>query len=162
MIGLDTNVLVRYIVQDDPEQADAAARLIEGQCTERSPGHLSPAGGQWLGEPFEDAEQGTVRPNRGPKVGPPCASLARSANASLARRRSTDAVRYYYPTTQFDPNAGVKVAVIDTGIGPHGDLNIKGATPEALARALLRPKRRADAKRPEKRSREWRDGKHAQ
>ena len=41
MIGLDTNVLVRYIVQDDPGQADAAARLIEGRCTARSPGYVS-------------------------------------------------------------------------------------------------------------------------
>lgn len=28
MIGLDTNVLVRYLVQDDPKQARAASRLI--------------------------------------------------------------------------------------------------------------------------------------
>ena len=41
MIGLDTNVLVRYIVQDDAEQALAATRLIEGRCTERSPGYVS-------------------------------------------------------------------------------------------------------------------------
>jgi len=41
MIGLDTNVLVRYIVQDDPGQANAAARLIEGRCTSRSPGYVS-------------------------------------------------------------------------------------------------------------------------
>ena len=41
MIGLDSNVLVRYIVQDDPEQAIAASRLIEGRCTERSPGHVN-------------------------------------------------------------------------------------------------------------------------
>ena len=41
MIGLDSNVLVRYIVQDAPEQATAATRLIEGQCTERSPGHVN-------------------------------------------------------------------------------------------------------------------------
>lgn len=41
MIGLDSNVLVRYIVQDDPEQASAASRLIEGQCTARSPGHVN-------------------------------------------------------------------------------------------------------------------------
>ena len=38
MIGLDTNVLVRYVVQDDVEQAEAAGRLIEGQCTRESPG----------------------------------------------------------------------------------------------------------------------------
>ncbi len=41
MIGLDTNVLVRYIVQDDPEQADAVSRLIEGRCTAQSPGYVS-------------------------------------------------------------------------------------------------------------------------
>lgn len=41
MIGLDSNVLVRYIVQDDLEQASAASRLIEGQCTDRSPGYVN-------------------------------------------------------------------------------------------------------------------------
>ena len=41
MIGVDTNVLVRYIVQDDPEQTDAAVRLIEDQCTAQSPGYVS-------------------------------------------------------------------------------------------------------------------------
>lgn len=33
MIGLDTNVLVRYLVQDDKAQAAAATRLIEGGDT---------------------------------------------------------------------------------------------------------------------------------
>ena len=41
MIGLDTNVLVRYIVQDDPEQSAAAERLIEGRCTAQAPGYVS-------------------------------------------------------------------------------------------------------------------------
>lgn len=41
MIGLDTNVLVRYIVQDDPVQAAAATTLIESRCTEESPGFVS-------------------------------------------------------------------------------------------------------------------------
>lgn len=40
MIGLDTNVLVRYIVQDEPEQAEAAENLIESRCTVQSPGHV--------------------------------------------------------------------------------------------------------------------------
>ena len=30
MIGLDTNVLVRYIMQDDPKQSPKANRLIDG------------------------------------------------------------------------------------------------------------------------------------
>ena len=41
MIGLDTNVLVRYIVQDDPEQGRAAGELIESQCTAQVPGYVS-------------------------------------------------------------------------------------------------------------------------
>ena len=41
MIGLDTNVLVRYIVQDDPEQARAATRLVESACTDQSTGYIS-------------------------------------------------------------------------------------------------------------------------
>ena len=40
MIGLDSNVLVRYVVQDDPDQAEAATALIEGECTDASPGHV--------------------------------------------------------------------------------------------------------------------------
>jgi predicted nucleic-acid-binding protein len=40
VIALDTNVLVRYIVQDDPAQAAKAARLIEQQCTESRPGFI--------------------------------------------------------------------------------------------------------------------------
>lgn len=39
MIGLDTNVLVRFLVQDEPEQAVAAAALISG-LTEAAPGFV--------------------------------------------------------------------------------------------------------------------------
>lgn len=41
MIGLDTNVLARYIVQDDPVQCAAATRLIEGKCTAEAPAYVS-------------------------------------------------------------------------------------------------------------------------
>jgi predicted nucleic-acid-binding protein len=41
MIGLDTNVLVRYIVQDDRNQARAATRLIETRCSADQPGFVS-------------------------------------------------------------------------------------------------------------------------
>lgn len=41
MIGLDTNVLLRYIVRDDAAQAKAASRLIEGRCSKEAPGHVS-------------------------------------------------------------------------------------------------------------------------
>ena len=43
MIGLDTNVLVRYLTQDDPEQSARASHLIEPAV----PG-MSPAGSAWL------------------------------------------------------------------------------------------------------------------
>jgi predicted nucleic-acid-binding protein len=40
MIGLDTNVIVRYLAQDDPRQAAAASELIEG-LSEHDPGFVS-------------------------------------------------------------------------------------------------------------------------
>lgn len=40
MIGLDTNVLVRYILQDDPSQSVAATTFIESACTAVSPGFV--------------------------------------------------------------------------------------------------------------------------
>lgn len=40
MIGLDTNVLVRYLAQDHPEQSRVAGDLIES-LTEESPGFVS-------------------------------------------------------------------------------------------------------------------------
>ena len=39
MIGLDTNVIVRYIMQDDPGQAAKATTLIEGLAAE-APGFV--------------------------------------------------------------------------------------------------------------------------
>ena len=41
MIGLDTNLLVRYVVQDDPDQALTATRLIEESCTADEPAYIS-------------------------------------------------------------------------------------------------------------------------
>jgi predicted nucleic-acid-binding protein len=41
MIGLDTNVLVRYILQDDPVQAAGASKLIEVTLSEQNPGFVS-------------------------------------------------------------------------------------------------------------------------
>ncbi|MGI9301134.1 MAG: PIN domain-containing protein [Gammaproteobacteria bacterium] len=41
MIGLDTNVLVRYLAQDDRRQALLANRVIEAECTAEEPGFIS-------------------------------------------------------------------------------------------------------------------------
>ena len=41
MIGLDTNVLVRYLVQDDKAQSTAATRLVEKVLTSETPGFIS-------------------------------------------------------------------------------------------------------------------------
>lgn len=40
MIGLDTNVLVRYLAQDDPEQAARATQVIEEELSEANPGFI--------------------------------------------------------------------------------------------------------------------------
>lgn len=40
MIGLDTNVVVRYLVQDEPEQSAAASTVIDA-LSEKTPGFLS-------------------------------------------------------------------------------------------------------------------------
>jgi len=41
MIGLDTNVLVRYLTQDDQEQANKANKLIEQQLSVHNPGYIT-------------------------------------------------------------------------------------------------------------------------
>lgn len=41
MIGVDTNVLVRYLAQDDPVQSEAATRFIEQTLGRRERGHVS-------------------------------------------------------------------------------------------------------------------------
>ncbi len=41
MIGLDTNVVVRYVTQDDPAQARLANSLIEDTLTAENPGFIS-------------------------------------------------------------------------------------------------------------------------
>lgn len=41
MIGLDTNVLLRYLVQDDPAQSFRATEIIERRLTRRDPGFVS-------------------------------------------------------------------------------------------------------------------------
>lgn len=41
MIGIDTNVLVRYLTQDDAKQSAVATRFIEGRLTPENPGFIS-------------------------------------------------------------------------------------------------------------------------
>ena len=41
MIGLDTNILVRYLTQDDPIQSPKATEIIERQLTKGHPGFVS-------------------------------------------------------------------------------------------------------------------------
>lgn len=41
MIGLDTNILVRYLTQDDPIQSPKAREIVERQLTEEKPGFVS-------------------------------------------------------------------------------------------------------------------------
>jgi predicted nucleic-acid-binding protein len=41
LIGLDTNVVVRYLAQDDPRQSAAATRLFEHTLSPEDPGFVS-------------------------------------------------------------------------------------------------------------------------
>jgi len=41
MIGLDSNILVRYLTQDDPVQSAKATQIIEQRLTEANPGFVS-------------------------------------------------------------------------------------------------------------------------
>jgi len=41
MIGLDTNILVRYLTQDDPLQSRKATEIIERRLSEENPGFVS-------------------------------------------------------------------------------------------------------------------------
>lgn len=41
MIGLDTNVLIRYIVQDDEQQSQLATDVIENQCSVENPAFIN-------------------------------------------------------------------------------------------------------------------------
>jgi predicted nucleic-acid-binding protein len=41
MIGLDSNILIRYLVQDDPIQSLKATEIIERRLTEENPGFVS-------------------------------------------------------------------------------------------------------------------------
>lgn len=41
MIGLDTNVLVRFLVGDDPAMAERAERAIRERCSAEQPGYIN-------------------------------------------------------------------------------------------------------------------------
>ena len=41
MVGIDTNVLVRYLTQDDPKQSAIATRYIEEGLSAENPGFVS-------------------------------------------------------------------------------------------------------------------------
>jgi len=41
MIGLDTNILVRYLAQDDPVQSAKATDVVDRRLTEDNPGFVS-------------------------------------------------------------------------------------------------------------------------
>ena len=41
MIGIDTNILIRYLTQDDPVQSAHATRIIERVFSEEDPGFIS-------------------------------------------------------------------------------------------------------------------------
>ncbi len=41
MIGLDTNVILRYLLQDDPKQSRQANKIFDQQLSEQAPAFIS-------------------------------------------------------------------------------------------------------------------------
>ena len=41
MIGLDINVLIRYLTRDDPDQYRVAKLFLESTCTTEEPGYIT-------------------------------------------------------------------------------------------------------------------------
>lgn len=41
MIGIDTNILIRYIIQDDPIQSRLATKFLESNINKANPGFIS-------------------------------------------------------------------------------------------------------------------------
>lgn len=41
MVGIDTNVLIRYITQDDPAQSQIATKFIENECSAKNLGLIN-------------------------------------------------------------------------------------------------------------------------
>jgi len=41
MVGLDTNVILRYLLQDDPQQAPLANHIVDQVLSEQNPGLIS-------------------------------------------------------------------------------------------------------------------------
>ncbi len=41
MKGIDTNILVRYLIRDDLAQLRAASRFVENDCSEQEPGFVN-------------------------------------------------------------------------------------------------------------------------
>jgi predicted nucleic-acid-binding protein len=64
VIGLDSNIVIRYVAQDDPLQAAVATRLIEQELSEREPGYLTLvalAEVVWVMVSSYGADRGTVQ-----------------------------------------------------------------------------------------------------
>ena len=63
MTGLDTNVIVRYVMQDDPDQSEIALRLFES-FTPEDPGFISVVAlieTVWVLRSFYDASNQQIR-----------------------------------------------------------------------------------------------------
>lgn len=63
MIGIDTNVLVRYIAQDDRAQSARATAFIEKECSAATPGFVGLvvlAEVVWVSESLYDADRQEV------------------------------------------------------------------------------------------------------
>ena len=89
MTGTDTNVLVRYITRDHPEQHAAAKRHLESDCTQQTPGYVNVivlCELAWvLTTAYDASQEKLVRGHRSAAPDPPAADTAPGSGALGAR-----------------------------------------------------------------------------
>ena len=73
MIALDTNIIVRYLAQDDARQSALASRLIEQRLSKAEPGFISLVAlleTVWVMEELYGAELRSIREQKAKKAPP--------------------------------------------------------------------------------------------
>jgi predicted nucleic-acid-binding protein len=89
--GIDTNILIRYLVRDDPAQFRAAVRFIENDCSEAEPGFVNHV---VLAELVWVLERGYRYPR--PAIVTALGALLRTSQLSIEHPEDTRSALYEY------------------------------------------------------------------
>ena len=112
MIGLDTNVLVRYFAQDEPKQSAAARQLFQTRLTRDSPGHVNVvtmAETLWVLKRLYAAERG--------ELAQVVENLLAAPNIVVERRASVRKALRTYATSSAAGFADCLIAHLNTDAG---------------------------------------------